>query len=132
MLYESNAISKYIAAKAGSSLFPTGDLQKSALFEQALSIEQSRIDGTIQPLLFQRIWSPRFTGKPTDEALVQEHAATLEKRFAAYEKILAKQRYLAGDAITMVDLNHLPFCVYLAPQGFTWLEDKENLPNVAR
>jgi glutathione S-transferase len=133
VLYESNAISRYIAAKARSPLVPAaGDLRANARFDQALSVEQSRIDATIQPLLFQRVWTPRFTGAAADEARVQELAQTLEKRLAAYDAILGRQRYLAGESVTVVDLNHLSFGVYLAPQGFTWLEDKEKFPNVAR
>ena len=40
--------------------------------------------------------------------------ATLEKKLEAYEVILSKQKYLAGDDVTLADLFHVPRgCEYL-------------------
>jgi hypothetical protein len=36
-------------------------------------------------------------GAPADEAEVARHVTDLEKKFEGYERILAKQRYLAGN-----------------------------------
>jgi glutathione S-transferase len=71
-------------------------------------------------------------GVATDEARVTELATTLEGKIAGYEAILGKTRYLAGDELTLADLFHLPYGVYLAQQKFTFLEDEAKFPNVAR
>ena len=39
----------------------------------------------------------RYYGGETDPAAVESHTATLQKKLDAYEKILSKRKYLAGD-----------------------------------
>lgn len=39
----------------------------------------------------------RFRGQEADPAAVAKHTATLHKKLDAYEKILGKKKYLAGD-----------------------------------
>jgi glutathione S-transferase len=107
IVYESRAIARYIAAKAGSPLLPTGDAHKAALFEQAASIEASNFDPFAYGITVQRVFAP-FFGRTPDEARVAELAATLEGKMAGYEAILSKHRYLAGDELTLADLFHLP------------------------
>lgn len=48
-------------------------------------------------------------GKVTDAARVETLKATLAKRLPGYERILAKQKYMAGDKLTVADLFHLPY-----------------------
>lgn len=45
---------------------------------------------------------------PPDEARVAQAEADLDEVFAYYDTVLAKQKYLAGDTLTLVDLFHLP------------------------
>jgi glutathione S-transferase len=132
VLFESAAISKYIAAKAGSPLLPLGDLQKVARFEQAMSIQSAQFEAAFLPIVQERLAKPLRTGVPPDEGRVTELAKTVEAKLAAYETLLAKHKYLAGDELTLADLFHLPHIVYAAPQGFTWFQDKEKYPNLAR
>jgi glutathione S-transferase len=131
VLYESRAIARYIAAKAKSPLLPTGDARKAALFEQAESIEVSNFTPSASGITFQRVVVPRM-GRPTDEALVAELAKTLEAKLAGYEAILSRQKYLAGEEITLADLSHLPHGAFMAQLGFDFLEDEAKFPHVAR
>jgi glutathione S-transferase len=71
-------------------------------------------------------------GLATDEELVAKHLTALEVKLAGYERMLAKQRYLAGEEITLADLAHLPYGSKLASLGVTFLEDEKKFPNVAR
>jgi glutathione S-transferase len=71
-------------------------------------------------------------GQTTNEELVTQLAKSLEGKMSGYEAILSKHKYLAGDEITLADLFHLPYGVFLAPQKFTYLEDEAKYPNVAR
>lgn len=46
-----------------------------------------------------------FGGK-TDSAVVEELKTTLEGKLAAYDIILGKTKYLAGDVSPLVSVNH--------------------------
>jgi glutathione S-transferase len=123
ILFESRAIARYIALKAGSPLVPTE--------EQAVSTEAFNFDPYASGIAVQRVSNPRRGGK-TDEARVAELAGALAGKLEGYERILSRTEYLAGDELTIADLFHLPYGAMLAPQGFTFLEDTNRYPNVAR
>ena len=52
-----------------------------------------------------------------DEEQVKKHVATLGAKLDIYEKILSKQKYLAGDEVTLADLFHLPLGAKLFDVG---------------
>ncbi|CAE6452834.1 unnamed protein product [Rhizoctonia solani] len=113
-LYESRAICRYLVAKYGrdSGLVPDpNDLKASALFEQAASIEYSVFDPHARALIFQRVFARyiRLLGVEPDEAIAQRSIATLNSKMEGYERILSKQKYLAGDSFTLADLLHLGY-----------------------
>jgi glutathione S-transferase len=130
IVYESRAITRYIAAKANSPLLPS-DPKKRALFETAASIEAFNFDPYASGIAYQRVFAPMFGGK-TDEARVTEMTGALEGKIAAYEKILSKHKYLAGDEITLADLAHIPYGNMLAPQNIKVLVDEAKYPHVAK
>ena len=68
-------------------------------------------------------------GQATDQAVVEANAKILGERLDAYEKILSKQKYLAGDKFTLADLCHAPWAVKLPAAGVHAIEER---PNVAR
>ncbi|KAJ7435990.1 hypothetical protein B0H11DRAFT_2112011 [Mycena galericulata] len=68
-------------------------------------------------------------GVPADAAVVEKELAALDKNLDRYDRILAKQRYVAGDTLTLVDLFHLPYAPYVALGGSDLMTRK---PNVAR
>ncbi|KAF8072245.1 glutathione S-transferase [Lyophyllum atratum] len=130
ILYESRAIARYIAAKyadQGTKLIPTG-LKENALFEQACSIEQSNFDASASGAVFEKVFKPRH-GLTTDQAVFDEHLKKLDAKLDAYDVILSKQKYLAGDELTLADLFHLPYGALLEAAGSNIMETK---PNVAR
>lgn len=47
-------------------------------------------------------------GGQTDQNALDNHIMTLEKYLAGYEVILGKQKYAAGDKLTVVDIFFLP------------------------
>lgn len=65
---------------------------------------------------------------PSDETRVAQAEADLDEVFAYYDKILAKQRYLAEDELTLVDLFHLPNGSALKAFGYKGIFEK--YPNV--
>ncbi|KAF9222357.1 glutathione S-transferase [Gyrodon lividus] len=111
ILYESRAIARYLIKKYPNQgtpgLVPT-DAKAEALFEQAASIEVSNFNATAAPLVVEKVFKPR-RGLQTDEAKVAEHLAALNAKLDVYEIILGKQKYLAGNTVTLADLQHLPY-----------------------
>jgi len=138
ILYESRAIAWYIAAKypdRGTRLIPN-DLQGQARLMQAWSVETSHFVHAEQAA-FEAIFK-RNRGLDTDPVILKRHQEALERTLDVYDKILGKQKYLAGDELTLVDLFHLPYAYILPRTGIDpiptkpnvkrWYEDVSNRP----
>ncbi len=54
----------------------------------------------------------------TDEEAVKKHAAALDATLAVYDVILSKQKFLAGDEVSVADLYHLPYGKMAKGLGF--------------
>ncbi|KAN0132163.1 glutathione S-transferase [Lactarius tabidus] len=107
-LYESRAIGRYLnTLGSGPSLVPT-EPRAIAKFEQASSVEYAQFDPVVSMISYEKLFKP-FSGKQTNEVLVTELIARLEIKLDGYEAILSKQKYLAGDEVTLADLFHLPY-----------------------
>ncbi|KAF8333881.1 glutathione S-transferase [Amanita rubescens] len=131
ILYESRAIGRYIAIKyanQGTQLYPE-DLQKKALVEQAVSVEASNWDPHASGIAFEKVVK-KWRGLEIDEAQVTKHITALGGRLDVYEKILSKQKYIAGDEFSLADLFHLPYGVKVYQGGHGDLI--ESRPNVKR
>ncbi|CAE6416623.1 unnamed protein product [Rhizoctonia solani] len=110
-IFESRAICRYLVAKyaKGSPLLPDpSDPKAYGLFEQAASIEYSTFDPPASTLTYERIVAPMREEKPNEE-LIKKSVETLTAKMDGYERILSKQKYLAGDTFTLADLFHLPY-----------------------
>ncbi|KAG0702831.1 thioredoxin-like protein [Suillus ampliporus] len=130
ILYESRAICRYIAAKyasQGTPLLPT-DPTANAYFEQAASTETSNYDPFVSGLAWELKFSMWFGGK-TDEARAKQLQSQLSAKLDVYDVILGKQKYLAGNAITLADLFHLPYGAIVLDIG---IDEFSSRPNVAR
>jgi glutathione S-transferase len=102
-LFESRAICRYLSAKAGDKLAPSG-LRERALMEQWISVEQSNFSPHAMKFVYHYIF------KREQEPLVLEAAlAALEKAFSALSKPLASQPFLAGDKLTIADIGYMPY-----------------------
>ncbi|TFK27922.1 glutathione S-transferase [Coprinopsis marcescibilis] len=132
ILYESRAIARYIAEKHANqgtpNLIPIKTIQSRALFEQAASVETADFDQFASKGVFEMVFKPMMGGK-SDQAVFDDLMNTLSAKLDVYDKILSKQKYLAGDDITLADLFHLPYGVMLSQAGSNVMETK---PNVAR
>jgi len=140
ILFESRAIGRYIEAKypnQGTKLIPT-EIKANAKFEQAASIELSNFDPLASGIGVEKALKPSL-GKETDEARAQEYITKIDEKLDGYEAILSKQKYLAGDEITMADLFHLPLGVVAKkfssesfsarPHVAKWFESLEARPS---
>ncbi|KAG6834864.1 hypothetical protein H0H93_006838, partial [Arthromyces matolae] len=132
LVFESRAICRYIATKyadQGTKLIPTdSDLKARALFEQAASIEQSNFEAFAGPAVYENLFK-KWTGEDPDPVVFDALIQKLDAKLEGYDKILSKQKYLAGNELTLADLFHLPHGSLLAVAGSNVLERK---PNVSR
>ncbi|EDR07430.1 uncharacterized protein LACBIDRAFT_298606 [Laccaria bicolor S238N-H82] len=130
ILYESRAICRYIAEKyagQGTALIPT-ELKAKAIFEQAASVEKDNFDALAAKAIFEKVFKPKHGLTPNQE-LVDELLGNLDKRLDVYNQILSKQKYVAGEEVTLADLFHIPYGALLPAAGSNLLDTK---PNVAR
>ncbi|KAG0703339.1 glutathione S-transferase [Suillus ampliporus] len=131
ILYESRAIARYLIKKypnQGTTLIPT-DPKAEALFEQASSIETSNFFASVAPIVYEKVFKPR-RGLQPDEEVISKQLVVFKAKLDVYEVILGKQKYLAGDSVTLADLAHLPYGEAFYSSGFAEVFDSR--PNVAR
>ncbi|KAI0764079.1 glutathione S-transferase [Irpex lacteus] len=135
IIFESVAISRYIAAKyrsSGTPLLPDpADVEAVALLDQAICIEASDFYPITSKIVLESYVKVLFGGEVNTEA-VAKLASQLDSKLDGYERLLGRQRYLAGNNITVADLAHLPSGSLISYYGVELLEDAEKRPNVAR
>ncbi|KAF7316001.1 Glutathione S-transferase [Mycena indigotica] len=134
-LYESRAIGRYIAEKyrdqGTMGLIPNGDLKEMGRFECALSMEATQFLPA-ELLAYEAAFKP-FKGGKTDPAEVARLTSELAAKLDAYDQILGKTKYLAGDSITLADLYHIPYADMLTNLlKSDLLTNEAARPNVAR
>ncbi|KAJ7636465.1 thioredoxin-like protein [Roridomyces roridus] len=118
ILYESRAICRYLATKYKSQLLPAaGDLQAKAIFEQACASEYCSFDPEAAKYVLETVLKPSLYGTTPDTAEATKILEALEPKIAAYDTILKKSRYVAGEKLTLADLFHLPIAPLLAVGG---------------
>jgi glutathione S-transferase len=97
-LHQSRAIGHYIATKYADQgtlgLIPT-ELNAFGQFQQGCQIEEWYFEKyTAKALVVMPLY-----GLQVDQAAFDRNIASINKNLDVYEKILSKQKYLAGDVI---------------------------------
>ncbi|KAJ7495340.1 glutathione S-transferase [Mycena latifolia] len=131
VLFESRAICRYLEdtyPSQGTRLVPT-EMKAKALFEQAASVEFGHFEPHTRSIYIQSKIRP-LVGLPTDQVAMAEAIVELTKTLAVYEVILGKQKYLAGDELTLADLFHVAFGNPLEAAGCDLMTTTG--PNVSR
>ncbi|KAH9913902.1 glutathione S-transferase C-terminal-like protein [Epithele typhae] len=125
VLFESRAICRYLALKYGGV--------EKGLIPAAASIELTNFDvfKAWVHLSALRIRARMFALRPTDPEAVAKLTAMLDSKLVAYDVLLGRTKYLAGDEIMLPDLFHLPYGAMLKKRGIDLLESGK-YPNVTR
>eukprot|EP01116_Phalansterium_solitarium_P020176 TRINITY_DN587_c0_g1_i3.p1 TRINITY_DN587_c0_g1~~TRINITY_DN587_c0_g1_i3.p1 ORF type:complete len:218 (-),score=75.28 TRINITY_DN587_c0_g1_i3:121-774(-) len=130
-MFESRAIAKYLdnkfAPKSGKRLVPT-EPQKYALVETWLSIDHEQYNPNIATIVSQKL---QWHGGATDEAIVADKFAKLQKVLDVYDKHLSTHKYLAGE-YSLADVSHLPYTDLFYKLGGEFQAAIDSRPNVAR
>lgn len=110
---ESRAICKYACRKNKPELLKEGNLKEAAMVDVWLEVEANQYTAALNPILFECLIHPMLGGA-CDQKVVEENLAKLKKVLEVYEARLAKCKYLAGDFISLADLNHVSATLCLA------------------
>lgn len=101
VLWESNTIVRYLAAKYGQAPFYPQDLQARAAAEKWMDWLTSTIAAPFRTLFWGMVRTPP---EQRDRAAIDAAIAELEQHFAIVEQTLAQQPYLSGDAFGIGDI----------------------------
>lgn len=119
VLYETNAIGRYVdAAFKGPALQPA-DLKARARMDQWVSaVSDYCYQAMIREIVIQRVLVPMRGGKP-DEAMIKAAWPKVEYQLSVLDAAAKGPPYLAGNALSLADLFLVPilFYVKLQPEG---------------
>uniref|UniRef100_M8CJG2 glutathione transferase n=1 Tax=Aegilops tauschii TaxID=37682 RepID=M8CJG2_AEGTA len=121
-LWESRAITKYICRKYKPELLGVGNLEGSAMVDVWLEVEAHHYRPLIEAVLMEIRIRPIF-GQRVDERAVEENIDKLKKVLDVYESRLSSSKYLAGDFISLADLNHVSTMLCLGITIYTSVLD---------
>ena len=126
VLWESNAIVRYLAEKhASGSLWPT-DRHVRADADRWMDWQQTTFEATLSPAFRQLYRLP--AGQAPDQAIIDASAAAMNKVSLVLENWLADRSHVAGDTFTMGDIA-------IGATVHRWLNmpvAREERPNIAR
>lgn len=123
VVWESNTIVRYLAARYGDgSLYPT-DVQKRAAAEQWMDWATSSVAAPFRDVFWNMI---RTAAPDRDMAAVASGIARCSRLFAIADSVLRDRAYLSGDDLTVSDIAVGPFV-------YTWFAmpiEHPNLPHL--
>lgn len=128
-LFESRAIARYIAEKYEGQGTPLlgSTLEERAMVNVWMEVESHEFNPQAGIVAYELVIGPRIRRIP-NVTRAHEAAEKLEEVFNVYEERLEENDYLAGDFLSLADLNHMPYMAHLWPAGYSRLvEDRPNL-----
>ncbi|KAF7290854.1 Glutathione S-transferase [Mycena indigotica] len=134
ILYESRAICRYIENKypgQGPKFVPdAGDARGLAIFDQAMSVEMCHFYPAVLAVVEEVVFKPHY-GQNTDATALAAAVKLFEAKLDVYEVILSKQKYTAGDSLSLVDIFHLTHAPLLARYANIHVLTDNKRPHVA-
>lgn len=109
MLWESNAIMRYLAEKYGASSWWPKEPEARARVDQWLDWTQTRLGPEAGKIMFNTL----FAGDNGDKQAIESAKKWLEKILPVMDSTLSKSDYLCGDTLTLADLAAVTNIAYL-------------------
>jgi glutathione S-transferase len=120
VLWESNAITQYLADKAGDdALFPR-DPQRRADVVRWQCWELAHFNKAFGTLAWELVAKPRLKLGEPDEALIRAARANLGRFAAVLDRHLAGRDHLVGDGITIADYSMITLEMHKDAVHFDW------------
>jgi glutathione S-transferase len=101
VLWDSNAIVRYLAAKHGSGTLYPDDLKERAEADRWMDWQHTTLWAAMRPLFFGFVRTPENQRDPAALAAAQRET---EKALAIFDRYLSDRRFLAGARFTMGDI----------------------------
>jgi len=116
VLYESDAINRYLDRKFPSPALVPADERGAARVSQWLSAGACYFAPLAGPLVVETLFR-RFLGGETDARVVESSREKLEPVFDVAERALETSPYLAGEMFSLADVYWMPYLEYLVQTG---------------
>ncbi len=123
VLWESNAITRYLAAKYGADPLYPADLQTLALADQWMDFENNKIMPMMVPIFWGLVRTP---AEERDMDSINKAITQVGKMWAMLDAHLEKHPFIAGNEFSIGDIP-------LGPQVHRWLElvpERPAMPNL--
>ena len=122
VMFESNAITRYLCEKYGKGLLYPEDVRTRAIADVWMDWKLTAINPMIRPVFWGLVRTPENerNHQEINTAIAQGH-----KLWAMLDRHLADRKYVAGDEFTMGDIP-------LGPQAHRWMmmvKDRPSMPN---
>ena len=105
LLFESNAIIRYLADKNHSPLYPE-DTKQRAIVDEWIEFGSHHVGLATSKIVYNRLFAPRIKIEP-DERSLAEGLTWLDRFLPVVEAQLSKAKFLTGNTMTLADLNLL-------------------------
>jgi glutathione S-transferase len=109
MLYETQAILRYLDRVLVTPLLTPSDPVAAARMDQAMNVNDWYLfQGVGNVIGFERVVAPQLMGRPADEAACAEAMPKARTVFQELSRLLGDQPYFAGRMVTLADLLVAP------------------------
>ncbi len=105
VLFESNAIIKYLNEKNNAGYYPTEHRQR-AIVDQWLDFSSQHVGAAMNKVFFNRILAPKFQME-VDAQSLKDGEKFLQNFLPVIHTQLGRHKYLAGAELTLADFNLL-------------------------
>ena len=102
VLFESDAIIKYLAARESSPLYPE-DIKARAITDQWLDFTAFHVGGALSKVLFNRVFAS-FAKVDVDERSLSDGLKFLDRFLPVIDRQLSQNKYLAGKQFSLADI----------------------------
>lgn len=120
VLWESNAINRYLCSKVpGNSLYPDDPGQRAGV-DQWLAWELAHYNQAFGTLAWETVAKPRFMNLPPDEAIAAWATEQLARYAAVLEAHLDGRRTVLGDGVTLADYALIHIETFKDMMPFDW------------
>ena len=115
MLYESQAILRYLDRVLPAPSLTPADPKATARMDQAMNVNDWYLfQGVSNVISFQRVVGPRLMGLTPDETVISAAMPKAHVVFSELARLLGEQTYFAGEAVSLADMLIAPQLDFLA------------------
>src|SRR5438552_14131288 len=109
MLYETQAILRYLDRVLPAPAFTPADPRRAARMDQVMNVNDWYLfPGVANVIVFHRVVGPRVMGLTPDEAAIEAAMPKARAVFEELARLLGEQPYFTGEAISLADLLVAP------------------------